>query len=199
MKRLLFDSSTNLLYVGIAEDEKLIDQLTRIGKNDHSRHFVEKVHELLKRNNISIGEIEEIIVGFGPGSYTGLRVCVTVSKVLAYTKNIKLSAVSSLYFLSSGIEGKKAPMIDARNNNVFCGIYNGKKTILKDALRDIETFKKEAEKHQAELALLSGENYNVSVAEILKKKEEVKDVHNFTPNYLRKSQAERNLWLDMQL
>ena len=54
---------------------------------------------LLKRNNLTIDDVEEIIVGHGPGSYTGLRVSVMVSKMLAYTKGIKLSSVSVYIFI----------------------------------------------------------------------------------------------------
>src|SRR5690554_2578576 len=113
MKKLFLDSSTNLLYVAVSEENELLDFTIRLSRNDHSKHVVDRIDLLLKRNNLTIDDIDEIIVGHGPGSYTGLRVSVMVSKMLAYTKNIKLSSVSSLYFLSSGYKGKKAPMIDA--------------------------------------------------------------------------------------
>lgn len=193
MKRLFLDSSTKLLYVAISEDEKLVDYTIRLSRNDHSKYLIDRIDMLLKRNNLTIDDIKEIIVGHGPGSYTGLRVSVMVSKMLAYTKNIKLSSVSSLYFLASGYNFKKAPMIDARSNNVFCAIYDNEKIILNDALRDTETLRKLAKKHKAKPILLDEENYEVSISAILKHKKEVKDVHSFVPNYLRKTQAEREL------
>lgn|SRR5690554_4214406 len=193
MKRLFLDSSTNLLYIAISEHSDLLDYTIRLSRNDHSKYVVDRIDMLLKRNNLTIDDINEIVVGHGPGSYTGLRVSVTVSKMIAYTKNIKLSSVSSLYFLASGYNFKKAPMIDARNNNVFCAIYDKDEVILKDALRDTETLREQAKKHGARPLLLNDETYEISIKEILKKKQEVKDIHSFAPNYLRKTQAERDL------
>lgn len=193
MKRLFLDSSTKLLYIAISEDEKLLDYTIRLSRNDHSKYLVDRIYMLLKRNNLTIDDIKEIIVGYGPGSYTGLRVSVMVSKMLAYTKKIKLSSVSSLYFLASGYNFKKAPMIDARNNNVFCAIYDNENIILEDGLRDTLTLRKIAKKHNAKPILLNDENYEVSISAILMKKEEVKDIHRFVPKYLRKTQAERDL------
>lgn len=193
MKRLFFDSSTNLLYVAVSDGDALIDYTIRLSRNDHSKYVVDRIDMLLNRNDLAIDDIDEIIVGYGPGSYTGLRVSVTVAKMLAYTKNIKLFKVSSLYFLSSGYKYKKAPMIDARNNNVFCAIYDGEKVLLEDALRTTDTLREKAKKHQAKPVLLNDQNYEVSITEILKLKEEVKDIHSFSPNYLRRTQAERDL------
>lgn len=194
MKRLFLDSSTNLLYVAIAEDEELLDATIRLSRNDHSKHVVDRIDMILKRNNLTINDIKEIVVGEGPGSYTGLRVSVTVSKMLAYTKGIKLSSVSSLFFLSSGYKGAKAVMIDARNNNVFSAIYDEDKTLLEEALRATEDLREIAVKFDAKAILLDDVNYEISIPLILKKKREVKDVHEFVPRYLRVSQAERKKW-----
>lgn len=193
MIQLFLDSATNLLYVAISKDGKLLDYTIRLSRNDHAKYVVDRIDMLLKRNDLTIDDVKEIIVGRGPGSYTGLRVSVMVSKMLAYTKNIKLSSVSSLYFLASGYDFKKAPMIDARNDNVFCAIYSGEKQIVEDALRTTEELRELAKEHDAKPILLTDTKYEVSVSNILKKKKEVKDIHGFVPNYLRKTQAERDL------
>lgn len=198
MITLFLDSSTTLLYVALANEEGLMDHSIRISRNDHSKYVVDRVEMILKRNELTIDDITEIVVGHGPGSYTGLRVSVMVSKMLAYTKNIKLSSVSSLYFLSSGYDFMKAPMIDARNDNVFCAIYDGDEVLLEDGLRKTDELRKIAKAYHAKPVLLDDFNYEVNIEKILKKKEEVKDIHNFVPNYLRKTQAERDLWLEKQ-
>lgn len=193
MMQLFLDSATNLLYVAVSKNGELLDFTIRLSRNDHAKYVVDRIDMLLKRNELTIDDIDEIIVGHGPGSYTGLRVSVMVSKMIAYTKNIKLSSVSSLYFLASGYDYKKAPMIDARNNNVFSAIYEGENMIEEDALRTTEALRNLARTHKAKPILLTDTNYEVSLTEILKKKEEVKDIHNFVPNYLRKTQAENDL------
>lgn len=198
MIQLFLDSSTDLLYASIAKDGELIDFTIRISKQDHSKYLVDRLDMLLKRNTLSIDDVKEIIVGHGPGSYTGLRVSVMVSKMIAYTKGIKLSSVSSLYFLSSGYNFTKAPMIDARNNNVFSAIYSEDEVLLHDGLRTTDCVREIAKEYHAKPILLDDFNYEISIKKILNKKVEVKDIHNFTPNYLRKTQAERNLWFVMQ-
>lgn len=193
MIKLFLDSSTNLLYVALSKENELLDYTIRLSRNDHAKHVVDRIDMLLKRNDLTIDNVEEIIVGCGPGSYTGLRVSVMVSKMLSYTKNIKLSTVSSLYFLSSGYDFKKAPMIDARNDNVFSAIYDEDKIIVEDALRTTEELRELAKTHGAKPVLLNDIHYEVSISNILKNKKEVKDIHDFEPNYLRKTQAERDL------
>ena len=59
----------------------------RYGKNDHSETLVDFLEKFLKEHNVNLEDINEICVGRGPGSYTGLRIAGTVGKVLAYTKN----------------------------------------------------------------------------------------------------------------
>ncbi len=193
MKQLFIDSSTNVLYMAIGNRGFLMDYTIRIGKKDHSKHIVDRINELLKRRDLSIDDIKQIYVGKGPGSYTGIRSSVMVAKMLAYTKNIELFEVSSLYFLSSGYNMIKAPMIDARNGNVFCGIYSDDENLLHDGLRKTEDIRRIAQEYHAKPILLDDFHYEVNISNIIKMSKKVNDIHSFTPNYLRKTQAERNL------
>ena len=88
MKRLLFDVSTNVMYVGYSKDNILVDFSIRIAQRDHAKYLVDRIDQLLKRNKLKLDDIHEIIIGIGPGSYTGLRIAVMVGKMLAYTKHI---------------------------------------------------------------------------------------------------------------
>lgn len=193
MNQILFDSSTGVLVMAIAKDGKMIDFSIRMGKKDHAKHIVERMDQMLKRKHLDIEQIDEIIVGYGPGSYTGLRISVMVGKMLAYTKGITLRSVSSLFFLSSGIEGRVCAMVDARNGNVFGGIFEGDKVILEESLRGYEEMRELAKKHNAKPYLIDDYNYEIDTQKILNLSQVVKDVHGFVPNYLRITEAERNL------
>jgi tRNA threonylcarbamoyladenosine biosynthesis protein TsaB len=87
--KLLIDSSTNYLYLSLVNNEE-IKSFVRSGKNDHSETLVDFLNKFLNENNITIDDIDEVYVGRGPGSYTGLRIAGTVGKVLAHIKNKKL-------------------------------------------------------------------------------------------------------------
>lgn len=193
MNQILFDSSTGVLVMAIAKDGKMIDFSIRMGKKDHAKHIVERMDQMLKRKHLDINQIDEIIVGYGPGSYTGLRISVMVGKMLAYTKGIRLRSVSSLFFLSSGIEGRVCAMVDARNGNVFGGIFEGDKVILEESLRGYEEMRELAKKYNAKPYLIDDYNYEIDTQKILNLSQVVKDVHGFVPNYLRITEAERNL------
>lgn len=193
MKSLFLDTSTNLLYIGISDRSKLIKEYTKVGKKDHGKYLVHLIGEELKSVGLTIDDISKIYIGSGPGSYTGLRVSGIVAKMFSAFKEIPLYEVSSLFFLSSGYENTKAVMIDARNDNVFSAIYDNDKTVVKEALRNIEDFKKDAKTYNAKNILLDENNYKVDINEIIKKAKLVSDVDSFSPNYLRETQAERNL------
>jgi tRNA threonylcarbamoyladenosine biosynthesis protein TsaB len=191
--RLVLDSSTKLMWIGLTKDDQLVDFYTRVAKRDHAKYMVDAIDNLLKKNNISIKEIKEIVVGSGPGSYTGLRVAGMVSKMLAYTLNIPLFQVSSIYFLTSGFNGKVLGMIDARRTQYFVGIYEGIKTIKEDSLMLHEDILKLDNYNQYQVVMINEDNYQIDVSKILKKKTKIKDIHKYVPNYLRKTEAEMKL------
>lgn len=184
MIELIIDSATNLLYVGL-NNNGINDSEIRHGNNDNAAYLVNNIDVLLKRNNITIDMINTIIVGTGPGSYTGIRVAVTVAKMLAYTKNIELKQISSLLLLSSGYEGKVQAAIDARRKHVFLLIHNKGEIIKDNTYIKIEDIK-------GPFIFMEPENIKIDFKIISEYAINVEDVHGLEPNYLRKTEAETN-------
>lgn len=193
MYRLVLDSSTKLMWIGITKGDNLIDFYTRVAKKDHAKYMVDAIDNLLKNNNLSTSQIKEIIVGSGPGSYTGLRVAGMVSKMLAYTLNIPLYEISSIYFLTSGYNEKITGLIDARRNQYFIGIYHNLETIKVDDILVYDDILQLKEVENTKVVIIDENTYKIDVNKIINKRTLVQDVHSFTPNYLRKTEAERNL------
>lgn len=192
MKRLLFDVSTNVMYVAYARDEILVDFSIRIATRDHAKYLVDRIDQVLKRNRVSLDQIDEIIIGYGPGSYTGIRIAVVVGKMLAYTKKIRLKVVSSLFFMTSGYEGKIAACIDARRGYVFSGIYEDGKVIAHDAyLKLADLYTQEVFKN-AQTVIIDDRNYEINIKRIIEQSTFVDQIHDLEPNYLRKTEAETN-------
>lgn len=191
-KRLLFDVSTSVMFVGYAKDDELSDFSIRIAKRDHAKYLVDRIEQVIKRNNITLDDIDEIIIGIGPGSYTGLRIAVMVGKMLAYTKNIPLRTVSSLYFMTSGYEEKVAALIDARRGFVFSEIHDKDEILLEDGYRYLDDLSIIDVYKGSKTVFIDDRNFLVSAKRIYQESVEVENVHDLVPNYLRKTEAENN-------
>ncbi len=104
------------------------------GGNNHAKHLLPFVDEVLKQANMAMHEINGVAVSIGPGSYTGLRIGVSTAKGIAYTAGIPVMAVSTLESIAQGAKTLWAessseqpqivPMIDARRMEVFTTRYD---------------------------------------------------------------------------
>ena len=192
MMKLYMDVSTNIMYLALAKDQQLIDVSVRHANKDHAKYLVDRIDQLLKKNGVTLEDIHEIVVGEGPGSYTGIRIAVTVGKTLSYAKNIPLYAVSSLIFMSSGLTGLVCVMHDARRGYAFATIYQGHEVFMQSQYILQDTLKKHPHYEDAHLILLDHEHYRVDTNIIDMHKRRIEDVHAFEPNYTRKTEAEEH-------
>lgn len=179
------------MYVGLAENDVLQDFTIRVAKRDHAKYMVDRLDQILRRNNITIDVIDEIIVGIGPGSYTGIRIAVMVAKMIGFSRKINVKTVSSLFFMTSGYRGRIAAMIDARRGNVFSAVYDDGEVILEEALRSYQNLKNFFEAYKAEPVFIDEMHYEISISAIINRALLVTDIHALEPNYLRITEAER--------
>lgn len=183
MNKLIIDTATNLLFVGLIKDEKQYIK-TRIGKNDNAAYLVNFIKQLLDEHNLSVNDLNEIITGVGPGSYTGIRVSVVVAKTLAYSLKIPLKQISSLLLLSSG-KGLVYATIDARRNYVFALKHDNGKILIDDHYLKTDEIKEE-------FVSLDPKTINVDLKIVDNNSKLVDDILLLEPNYLRKTEAENN-------
>ena len=85
-----------------------------------------------------MSDFDEMVITIGPGSYTGVRVALTIAKTLNATMNIKVKTVSSLKAMA-GMK-KAISILDARSHKLFLGIYNEGKVIVDDCLINMRIF-----------------------------------------------------------
>ncbi|SNU06222.1 tRNA threonylcarbamoyl adenosine modification protein YeaZ [Streptococcus equinus] len=214
MKVLAFDTSSKALSVAILDGENLLADVTVNIKKNHSINLMPAIDFLMKAVDLKPADLDRIAVAQGPGSYTGLRVAVATAKTLAYTLNIDLVGVSSLYALAAAadFEGVVVPLIDARRNNVYAGFYKNGQAIKEDQHMNfadvLETVKDEKEVmfvgevanfcQQIEEAMPNAKTMTVlpSAYAIGKRGQELQpvDVDSFVPSYLKRVEAEEN-WL----
>ena len=133
MYQLLLDSSNIFLSVGLAKDGKAVDKISYEAWQRQSEMMVTEIDNILKRNNVDKKELDGIVVGMGPGSYTGVRIGVTIAKTIAYALKIKLYAKSSLSLLKHQ-EFPTICVFNARSGRSYFGVYRGKEVLEKDTV-----------------------------------------------------------------
>ncbi|MFK5882777.1 MAG: tRNA (adenosine(37)-N6)-threonylcarbamoyltransferase complex dimerization subunit type 1 TsaB, partial [Candidatus Izemoplasma sp.] len=101
LKRLVIDSATKYLYISLHDGSAMIGKFYEAGNNDHSVKLMREIEIIMHQNNLTIGDLDEIIIGIGPGSYTGLRIGVTIAKIFGWNDNITVKSISSLALLAS--------------------------------------------------------------------------------------------------
>ena len=205
MMGLFLDTSSKYLTIAITRDDVVVDFYREKLDCDISRVTTSKIDELLKKAGINPKDISKIYCVNGPGSFTGIRVGVTIAKVYAWMMNINVIPVSSLYFMASGVKDYDyiVPMIDARRGYVYSSIYDKNyNVILEEQYIKLDELVDKVKLLDGSYLMVSNDNIkNIDVTyqepdinNMLKylKKEEV-NPHLFAPNYLKKTEAEENL------
>ncbi|TMU82742.1 tRNA (adenosine(37)-N6)-threonylcarbamoyltransferase complex dimerization subunit type 1 TsaB [Bacillus sp. BHET2] len=126
MTILSIDTSNYPLGVALIEEDKVIGEYITYMKKNHSVRAMPAIEQLLKDCEIKAKDLTKIVVANGPGSYTGVRIGVTLAKTLAWSLNIPLIPVSSLATLASSgryFPGYIVPLFDARRGQVYTGLY----------------------------------------------------------------------------
>ncbi|OCS88956.1 tRNA (adenosine(37)-N6)-threonylcarbamoyltransferase complex dimerization subunit type 1 TsaB [Caryophanon latum] len=116
------------LSVAVVEDGRVIAEIVQNNKLTHSNGAMPAVEEVLQKAKITAAQIDAIAVSQGPGSYTGVRIGVTIAKTLAWTLQKPLIGVSSLQALAANASlysGLICPIVDARRNHVYTALYEG--------------------------------------------------------------------------
>ena len=191
MNSLIIDTSTKFLYIALVKEDTVLSEKIFEGSKNHAGNSVYQLEIMLKESNLSVDDLTAIYCGKGPGSYTGLRISVTIAKMLASFKNIKLFSVSSLYLAGSGYDNKNvAVLFDARRGNSFCACFG--ENIIHDKLRDTKEFLSKVETLE-DIKVVYEDDFKVNPLKVISASEEVLSVEDFIPDYLRITEAEYNL------
>jgi len=136
---LAIETATTNCSVALFSEDKLIAYKEQGGEYSHAENLAVFVDELLQETGSDKSNLKAIIIGKGPGSYTGLRIGVSFAKGLCYALEIPLIAIDSLFGLAvhaeSQIKGSNAllcPMIDARRMEVYTCLYDNSFNMVQD-------------------------------------------------------------------
>ena len=123
------DTANTPLSVAIVKDGQLLAEENNAMAVNHSLRAMPAIEELFAKVGIAPTDVDAIAVSEGPGSYTGVRIGVTIAKTLAWTLGKPLYGLSSLKVLAANalyFEGLICPLVDARRGNVYGGAYRNK-------------------------------------------------------------------------
>lgn len=202
MISLFIDTALSYIRIALFKDNNLIDFINEKCEKNMSSLFDVKVRSLFETNGLCLKDVQKIYTVTGPGSFTGIRVGMTFSKVLAMAQGIKITPISELQVLASTrVEGSFiAPIIDARRGYVYAGVYDKDLNIV---VEDQYILLDEFLKSNRNVQYVSYDSFEyifitepqLDFEKVITKNKNVKQIdhHVLTPNYLKLTEAEENL------
>ena len=190
----LFIDTANSFIISIIKDDKIIYYKTDISNSDTSSKVMPIIDEAFKSVNLTINDIDKIFVVNGPGSFTGIRVGVTIAKTISYCLNKPLISLSELELLATSRTNTDyiVPIIDARRGYVFGAIYDKNLNVyLEDSHILLDDLKL---KLPSSYEFIDNCN-NIDLIKLINKHKDDEPInpHELKPNYLKKTEAEEKL------
>lgn len=132
MYSLFIDTHDKNVIIVLFKDGKIIDKIEETTINKHSVVTLPAIRNIIKNNNIDVEDLNEIIVVNGPGSFTGVRIAVTIGKTMAYGLNIPIKVIDSLKLLAVNVQREKKIVAIEDRNGAFVGQFDGNNIALTD-------------------------------------------------------------------
>ena len=183
MITLAFDTCLDKMYAVLRKDGTTLS--SKVVENHdnkyHSAYLISTLKEIMKENGIEPKDIDLIGVNIGPGSFTGIRACVTVARVMAQQLNCKAIGISSLEILSNAVENNCIVALDARKNSAYLYVDGEiKGAVSLDKVKELSK-KYEVLTDDKLQPLLGGKSYqqmNLPLGEILAQLAEKKSINS---------------------
>ena len=207
MRVLYIDTSSDYLYSGIVVDDKLVSSIKKKYEKDLSKEALPKIIELFDETNITPKDLDKIIVVNGPGSFTGIRIGITIAKTIAWALNINITPISGLtaMAISSNTNTYKMPLIDARRGYVYGAIYDkDNNKVIEDSHIELKELLDKSKDLDIEVITnndleinIKKESYDPDILKIVKHFETSDGInpHLVNPIYLKKTEAEEKAGL----
>ena len=189
MISLFIDTSLSDVSIALLRNGKILSIIHNNIPGEHSIYVTKYIEDILKENNINPKEVNEIVVVNGPGSFTGIRIGVTIAKMFAYLTNIRIVPITSLKARVIGRESNYLlSTIDAKHNNYYVGLYDNEyNKVLEEFMSDEKL--QEIIKEYNPLIITEKEELNIEkIIEYTKKIDSV-NPHSINPIYLKLPEA----------
>lgn len=196
MISLCMDSAYKQLVLGLYKDQELLAGISLEAFKKQSETIFVELNRLLKETNLDYKDIDRVIITKGPGSYTGIRIAMTIAKVLCSQMHKELYTISTMQ-LYAGIEKQANVILDARSQRAYVahledGQIQGNTQIL--TLDEVKEF------IETNPGILLGDadliGQDVQKVDFLKNfielepyYEKVENIHALVPDYLKESDS----------
>lgn len=189
MISLFIDTSLEDVSIALVKDDKELSLIHENIPGKHSIYVTKYIDNILKENNLSPESVDEIIVVNGPGSFTGIRIGVTIAKMFAYLENIRIVTITSL---KARVIGEKSnyllTTIDAKHGNYYVGLYDENYNTIEEKFSNEEEIEKLINKFSPKIVDRE-KPYNVEEIVKYSKKLESENPHSVNPIYLKLPEA----------
>lgn len=204
MTSLFIDTSTKFITLSIIKDNKQCYFFHEKVFEELSVKILPLISDALKQCNLKAHDINKIYIVTGPGSFTGIRIGLTIFKVIAWTLKIDIVPISSLELIASTKTDTDyiVPCIDARRGNCYIAIYNENlDMIVSDRFTSFQSFIDDIPLDKTFQIVTYDDIDNVNkivpqidiIKVINKHKNDLPiNPHMINPNYLKKTEAEEN-------
>jgi len=144
---LFLDSSNTDLIVAIYNGDKQLGKVQYEAWQRQSEMMIPEIYKLMDKHHLVKDELEGIIVTIGPGSYTGIRIALTIAKTISLALNCKVYPISSLYSMAD-FNNPSICLINARSKRSYIGVYDKNNVLLNDCIMENDDVIKYIESHK---------------------------------------------------
>lgn len=192
MLTLCIDTAYKYLTCVLIKDDEIIASYSKECFKRQSEEVFNALGYVFDEANIDRNSIDSICISEGPGSYTGVRIAMTIAKVIGEVLPVDVYTISSLRLYAANKE-KCMVIMDARANRVYCGVYDKDEIILDDCALPINELDLKDYELVGDLSLFGKENDFGNIPEaFLKTKhlwKKIDKIAYLTPKYLKESET----------
>ena len=137
MITLCLDTSHKYLSIILIKDNKILDSYSELCFKKQSEYIFVKLNQLFDNNKLVPKDISAICISKGPGSYTGVRIAMTIAKTICSLTDIKLYTISTLRLYANNLSNTLV-LMDARSKRAYYAVYDVSKCIIEDRVDYID-------------------------------------------------------------
>lgn len=198
MKTLCMDSAHKYLVLALYEDDKLIGGTSILSWKRQSEAIFPELIKLMDEAKWVSEDINEIVISDGPGSYTGVRIAMSIAKVFCTTMNIPLYTISTLQ-LYAGVHEDVFVMMDARSSRAYTGLIHAGEFVEEPSIKTLDEINEIQMKHHYKIigdCDLIGEavvepKFLMNFMDLRPFWHKVENIHTLVPAYMKEQDAYR--------